>query len=250
MKLITLNLEGDRHLDVALPFFARENPDILCLQEVYETDMVRIARDNAMHYAFEAMTLRPRGGIEETSQPFGIGLVSKKEIKRVSAHLYHETVPPLSRFDDSTPERTNATIRRMVLIGEIEGMKIGTTHFNWSPNGVEDEAQLEAFPKLIEALNTYSELLLCGDFNIPRGVNSLYGRLISHFTDCIPLEIIGSVDVSRHRRRDTPLIAERISKYMVDYILTRGNYSVSDVRQVCGVSDHCAFVAEISTSKP
>lgn len=39
MKLISLNIEGHKHIDRQLPFFEIEAPDVLCLQEVFEPDV-------------------------------------------------------------------------------------------------------------------------------------------------------------------------------------------------------------------
>lgn len=45
LKIISLNLERSKHLHLNLPFFQRENPDVLCLQEVLEADIDRIVQE-------------------------------------------------------------------------------------------------------------------------------------------------------------------------------------------------------------
>jgi exonuclease III len=32
MKLININIEGDKHFDTVIPFLEKEKPDVLCLQ--------------------------------------------------------------------------------------------------------------------------------------------------------------------------------------------------------------------------
>jgi hypothetical protein len=39
MKVISLNIEGNKHYELVLPFLHTENPDVICLQEVLEDDV-------------------------------------------------------------------------------------------------------------------------------------------------------------------------------------------------------------------
>src|SRR3989338_8311574 len=39
IKLISLNIERSKHLNVVLPFLKREKPDVVCIQELLERDI-------------------------------------------------------------------------------------------------------------------------------------------------------------------------------------------------------------------
>jgi len=54
VKLISLNIEGDKHLDdKILPFFDKEKPDVLCLQEVFAKDIQKICQRTGLEkYSF------------------------------------------------------------------------------------------------------------------------------------------------------------------------------------------------------
>ncbi len=79
--------------------------------------------------------------------------------------------------------------------------------------------------------------ILCGDFNIPRGTE-LYHVLADCLYDNIPPEYVSSIDPVLHRVPNLSL--------MIDYMWSLERIRIENVRQVCGVSDHCAFVGEVS----
>jgi endonuclease/exonuclease/phosphatase family metal-dependent hydrolase len=80
---------------------------------------------------------------------------------------------------------------------------------------------------------------------MPRSVNDIYPSFTGSYTDAIPASILCSIDPVLHRTRTDPEVSARISEFMVDYIFTQPPYMAREVRQQCGVSDHCAFIAEI-----
>ena len=56
MKLISLNIEGDKHLDdKILPFFDKEKPDVLCLQEVFAKDIQKICQRTGLEKYFDGL---------------------------------------------------------------------------------------------------------------------------------------------------------------------------------------------------
>jgi len=42
LKLISLNIEKDRHFDLILPFLKKHQPDVILLQEVFSKDIPKI----------------------------------------------------------------------------------------------------------------------------------------------------------------------------------------------------------------
>src|SRR5215213_5513047 len=39
LSVLTLNCEGDKHLDLIFPFLQQQSLDVICLQEVFQADM-------------------------------------------------------------------------------------------------------------------------------------------------------------------------------------------------------------------
>jgi endonuclease/exonuclease/phosphatase family metal-dependent hydrolase len=95
--------------------------------------------------------------------------------------------------------------------------------------------QRGACDRLLELLDDRS-LVLCGDFNAPRG-KEIFSRLAAHWTDHVPLAHTTSLDPVLHRAGALQL--------MVDGIFSTPDYDVSGVRLHQGVSDHCAITARI-----
>jgi len=122
----------------------------------------------------------------------------------------------------------------------VAGYQIYATHFTWTPQMSETEKQHDHLDRLLTRLGG-RELVLCGDFNIPRG-NGAYQKLATKYKDNVPAEIVTTIDYELHRAK-----REGRSKFevVVDYIWSTPGYEVSDVRIVSGISDHCALVAEL-----
>ena len=119
--------------------------------------------------------------------------------------------------------------------GEI--FRIGTTHFTWSGRGIISERQNGDFAGLSRILDKAEEIVFSGDFNAPRG-GEIFSRLASRYKDNVPPEYTTSIDPNMHRNGKIEL--------MVDGLFSTPKYEVSDVKMVCGLSDHCALTAKIS----
>ena len=123
---------------------------------------------------------------------------------------------------------------------------IATTHFTWAPNGnISTDAQHMDMDAFLFHMEKYKPHVMCGDFNIPRGHNDLYDKLLIAYKDAVPELYATSLDAEFHRLRldqDRKVLLER---YMVDYILTQEPYRAEDVRLQFGVSDHAAVIATI-----
>ena len=104
----------------------------------------------------------------------------------------------------------------------------------------ETEAQHKHLDNLLSHLEG-KELVLCGDFNIPRR-NGAYGKLAARYKDNIPSNVKTTIDYELHRVK-----SEGKPKFevVVDYLWSTPKYEISGVRIVSGVSDHCGLVCEI-----
>ncbi len=237
INLLQLNIESNKHLDQVTNFLSKRKPEVTCIQELFESDisLLEKALGATCHYA--PMKRRMVDGV---SQIEGVGIFSRLPVRTSSKEYYVGLDLPDEYFDVTDIESRNRTQSHVVLWCEVEKentiFKVGTTHFVWTPDGEPDEFQCRALNKLMPILKKEGEFLLCGDFNAPRG-KEIFTALAQEFTDNIPAEYTTSIDGTLHRAGPIEL--------MVDGIFSTKNVRVTNVERLSGVSDHCAFVANV-----
>ncbi len=239
VKLVSINVELNRHNDSVASFLARERPDVICLQEVLESEMPHYGETLGMEGRFEPMALhqlpkfRGVAGLSET--PFGLAIFSRYPAV-FSVDYYCGSPNEIPKMRDPLEP-----INRMLLSAKCEvggrSFVIGTTHFTWTPDGSVSEAQRRDLGGLIAALARHPEVVLCGDFNAPRG-GEVWSELASRYKDNIPIAYDSSLDPVLHRTRGT-------RRLLVDGLFSTPAYRVSEARLVEGVSDHKAVVGAI-----
>ena len=241
IKLISVNIEKHRHIDRVLPFLKRENPDIICFQEILETDFPMFLKKMGFTGYFVPMSTFLIASVS-SSEKIGSGLaIMSKFPLEIEVHHYWGSM-------ESVPEHIHGNIpdsyNRMLLVGKLTKNKdkfsIGNTHFTWSKDGLVDDYQKRDIVKLMDILAKYPEIIFCGDMNAPRG-KEIFGKLVSKYKDNIPSEITTTIDKNLHRAGDL--------QHVVDVLFTTPQYVVSDIKIQDGVSDHMAIVAQISISK-
>ena len=241
LKLVSLNIEKDRHLDRITPFLSEQMPDVFCAQEVYESSIPVIAKAlSGTAYVYVPMTGRPK---ENPPHMQGVAIFSRLPIKAQSVRYYVGRPDTVPDSDDNDPLTYNASNRMVVLCDiEKEGQlfRVGTTHFTWTPDGEPTDGQRSDMRALIALFDDAEELILTGDFNVSRG-GELFGALAQRYKDNVPPHYTTSIDGNLHRKGQL--------NRMVDGIFSTPSYIVSDVEMISGVSDHCALVAKISTAQ-
>lgn len=238
LKLVSINIERSKHLEKVLPFIEREQPDVLCVQELMKRDVPAfIQRVGACAYA--PMSFHPA---DNNPGIMGVALFSRCPMVS-EARYYWGTGATDTVFDISTVASKHATESYALLLSTITAddiYRVATTHFTWTPNGAADDFQRADLQSLFGAAKG-EEFVLCGDFNAPRthqGVpGEIFSALAARYKDNIPLEYTTSIDKDLHRAGDLQL--------MVDGLFTTPSYIAKDVRLVNGVSDHMAIVATI-----
>ncbi|NQU98701.1 endonuclease/exonuclease/phosphatase family protein [Candidatus Woesearchaeota archaeon] len=234
-KLITLNIEKNRHLHTVIPFLKKEKPDVLCLQEVYDCDFEKYKEVSGLDGVFIPMFK----GITKPTKNTDPNVVQGNALLtnfpnngiKVTTYFGDENVPRFTTIANIPRKLSYTTI-------EVNGEKytIGTTHFTWTPDGEADDPQRRTFKELMKVLKRFDELILCGDFNAPRG-KEIFKKFEERFKDNIPLDVDTTLDLKLHKK--APLV------YVVDNIFTTPAYKVSNVRVVDGVSDHKAVIGEV-----
>jgi exonuclease III len=243
MKLIQLNVEGDAHLPLVKEFLTLEEPDVICLQEVFKKDLDSISP--LRHTSFLPMLLERQsdGSLDER----GIAICSRFEQTNHTRYYYHKPQEILLEQDKTNQETKRQTIQHGVLRTTIDGISFASIHHTWTQHGhMPSDYQKKDTRVLMKYLQTIAPTIICGDFNIPRGYNECYNDLTAYLVDCVPDSIASSMYIPLHRVRTNPVVAAEVARYMVDYIFrTPKSPNVSGVTSKCGMSDHCALIATI-----
>lgn len=243
LKLLTLNIEHDRHLDRVEQAIGTHRPDIVCLQEVFETDCPRLAAagDYTFKYAINTyMPMGRKGGAGEGPRSWGTAVLTRVPV-RSQAVLYYADDPRIRVFKEPNDPR------RAVLMTELEHdgdlYRIGTTHFTWSMAGETTDEQLADFVRLKQVLAPYPDYILCGDFNAPRG-RAMFAKFTDDLglTDNLPPHVITTIDPQFHYAGALELA--------VDNVFSTEQYRVTDVQVLEGLSDHKGLLATVSRLSP
>ena len=234
MKLISLNIELDKHLDRIIPFLKKKKPDVVCLDEVLQKDVAHLEKELGMRSEYEPTLL---WDTEQGSEPWGAAIFSAHKLADVRKDYYHGEPGVLHRQMSGETQLGN----RLLLSAEVTFGKtpyrVGIVHFIWTPDGQPTNFQRNSLAKLLEILVRFPDIVFCGDFNAPRG-GEIFSKIAEKYIDWIPKEYTTSIDGQFHRAGALP--------YMVDGLFSTPHYRAENVRLVSGVSDHMAVVADIA----
>lgn len=247
LKLISLNIESDKHFDRLRPFFAKEKPDVVCLQEVLKADLDALSEivfpDGEPEVIFVPQMDLKKANIFDIPARGQWGIAVFSWLKIQAAHFGYYSyskyasegeLPDLENDDPNSPHRGYIHVD---VEKDNQTFSIANVHFTWSPKGEATEEQREALGNLLALLQDYPQLILCGDFNAPRG-RATFNTLAQYYKDNIPENVTTTLDHNLHYAGKLDLV--------VDGIFTTEHYQANNVRVVDGVSDHCAIVAEIT----
>jgi len=227
-KIISLNVERDAHLLQVKDFIKRESPDIVALMEVKEDNLDELLPDHK--YRVFVPSLRLVDGVR-----LGV-VVASSEPFSAEDKFYCDRLGP-----DYLPGDGPAGCHRPgVVVVRRSGVMLAATHFTWTSEGSVTEEQTKHLQVLLKKLKG-RELVLVGDFNIPRG-NSNYQLLTERYKDNIPAEIISTIDWELHRAKRE---GKKKIELVVDYVWSTPAYVVEELRIVEGISDHKGLVASI-----
>lgn len=235
IKILNLNIEGDKHLSQVIRLVERENPDIVCLQEVFEEDFHMLHRRFGMQGIFMPTVWIDSAGLPGFGKngPFGVALFSRLPGKFSGDYYFKRRGSELPRYKG----KPNAGHRCLVWQKTGNGLTVATTHFTWSKNGQTTEKQRRELRMLMKLLaNKVKVDVLCGDFNAPRG-KKIWGLLAEKFIDNIPPEAKTTLEPNLHYSHGVKLV--------VDGFFTKpnGKSTVKSLQLIGGVSDHLAVSA-------
>ena len=246
LKLISLNIEGSKHLQKIRSFLEKERPEVLCLQELCEVDVPFFETLLGMSSFFVPMAVGKQG-------PSGVGIFATVPFVETAIHRYGGAEDGGGMIDGSNKETLHTSQRfalaRAVVEHEGERFQILTTHFPVTKQGQPTDYQRDDMRAVLAILAGLGDFVLAGDFNAPRILGGhpgeIFGMLASAYTDSIPATYETSLDLTLHRAVGQGL-AHEIADKMVDGLFTTPGYVAHDVRLHAGVSDHQAIVATIT----
>lgn len=243
IRLVSLNVERSKHLDLVIPFLEKQQADVVCLQELMEKDIAAISSslgNPSVH--FTLMTTIIGEGRS------GTGIFSRLPIEDSGMEYYvggdgsqQQDVNDRSTFNNAERAFSWCDVAQS---GATH--RIGTTHFTWTPDGLPSEEQRMHMRELLSTLSRHREFILCGDFNAPRG-GEIFAMLAQKYKDNIPSKYRTSIDVDLHRAGK--IASKKMDEKMVDGLFSTPGYVVSDVELHAGVSDHMAITASIAKAE-
>lgn len=250
MKLISLNIEGHRHLHQrVISFLVEQQPDVVCLQEVFGVDFPHLKHALQMDGLFVPMSM-----VEETSMhqshalgEMGVAILSNDPEAQFD-QVYYVTKKEHLRnglpifFFNGDPNSINRAVVWVTLPGKSneKPITVATTHFTWSVKGSYTPEQETDLRAMLEVTKQLPPHILCGDFNSPRipSEKNVFSQLAELYTDNIPPEYTTSLDEAWHKAGKLELMVDGLFS-------TPGAFKFYNTHLVSGVSDHKAVVTEI-----
>lgn len=237
LSILQLNIEGDNHFDTIPQLLEEKQPDVLCLQEVFESDLQHF------HETYPHILYAPLISIEVENKfrlsvkgNLGNALCSKYPFQMSVKEYYVGEEENIPGYVNGEPN----TLLRALCIADIqkneEVFRIATTHFTWSKYGEVSELQKEHLKPLLQLIEKYRPFIFTGDFNAPRG-KEIFDTIATHLKDNVPANITTSIDQHLHRISGIQL--------MVDGFFTSPEYSVTHIEMIDGVSDHQALFGKV-----
>jgi len=241
MKIISLNIEGDKHLDKIIKFLEKEKADIFCFSEIFEEDIKYITPLINMPYVFAHECYRSSmvKDVEEL-KTFGIAIFSKNIKWSETFFLIgnKNLIPKFQRSADLKEKPHELYVPAIITKIEFNNKEyfITNTHLTVTEHGESTDYSFKQATKLVSYLKKYPEMIICGDFNSPRG-GGVFDYFCKFYKDNIPKKYKTSLDQNLHRVKNL--------EYMVDVLFSTKNYTIKNVKLIDSVSDHMAVVAEI-----
>jgi endonuclease/exonuclease/phosphatase family metal-dependent hydrolase len=236
LKLICLNIEIDLHLDRIFPFFEKEKPDVVLLQEVLEKDLPLLESTLKMKSIFTPVAqFQWRESLQIEGQAIFTNLPLTKSY--VEYYRGHKDVIPFIELVPGAAEKLARALSVIQVEKEGKNYCLATTHFTWTPDGKPSANQSQDLEILFDLLSSFPDVILCGDFNAPRGT-PIFDKLATRYKDNIPPHVTTTIDKNWHKAGDLQLV--------VDGLFTTPHYNVDSIRLVDNLSDHFAIVANVS----
>jgi endonuclease/exonuclease/phosphatase family metal-dependent hydrolase len=233
LKLGCLNIEKYRHFDRVIPALCENDLDVICLQEVPE-DMVRRLEQALQASVYYVPLWSAWCEEHQEERPCGLAVfIRKGTAVHYDQFFYHTASASDHQF------MHNRILQYVTIEKDDVTYRVGHTHFTWTPDGKPTFAQYKDMRALFDVIDAHlldNDLILCGDFNAPRG-GPIWKKLSSRFRDNIPPLVVTTLDQEYHRAAPIFLV--------VDGMFASPHYSVRDVDLISGLSDHLLIAGKV-----
>ncbi len=236
LKLISLNIEQKKHLDLVIPFLKEQSADIVCLYELFEDDFPKLLQDFPYHGLFV-----PRAVYRHQPGQEGMALFCRYPISNHQVQFYDQFSQPIPELAHALVERPKTSLLSATIDVDGQAWHVGCTHFTWSANGQVNQEQRVNLQHLLQLTEQFPDLILCGDFNSPRG-KEIFDALARRYKDNLPADLTTTLDPQMH-------YSGKKLDLVIDGLFTTPEYRVKKVEIGKGLSDHYAIIAEISYQK-
>lgn len=239
IKILTLNIEGDKHLPQVIKLVNREKPDAVCLQEVFEEDF------HLLHHKFDMTGIfmpavwidRPGAPGFGKRGPFGVAILSRLPGEFGGNYYFKRRGSGLPRYRG----QPNAVHRCLVWQKIDNGLTVAATHFTWSKNGQATQKQRRELASLLQLLDKLQPDVICGDFNAPRG-GEIWAAISQKLVDNIPPEVKTTLDPTLHYTNGLELVVDGF------FTSPKSKMTVKSLRLIGGISDHLTISGVVSKS--
>ena len=235
MKILCLNTNRNSPLQNQRDLIERIIPDVICLQEMRED------------YFFEWLEIFESRGIfapqwyeymEEECVNVGSAIITTWKDSDFENHYYRGNSDSIPFFNGGNIEQ--AAIPRALQTATInvggDTYQVANLHFTWAPNGIPSQTQINDAYKVSKILEKLKQFVLCGDFNTPVG-SEAFRIMRSSATLAEVVDCDSTIDPNFHYEKNL--------KIVVDALLFTEPYMLNDIQLICGVSDHCALMANM-----
>lgn len=175
MKLVQLNIWQGRLLGQILAFLEKEQPDLLCLQEVYSSDLDSVILSFFRSYEAIQATLPNHQGffspvydiaVLGKQVRFGTAIFSRYPMSDQETVLISGELQSYKTFDDYIPNTRNLQ-RVTIHIDDTHSFCLVNHHGYWVANELGDDISVEKMKKVAGIVADSPRPLICsGDFNV------------------------------------------------------------------------------------
>lgn len=233
----------DKHFDRIFPFITERQPDAMCIQELFDDDRA-LWEQTFPEYTHQFIPMAIYQRDDGTTRTIGIAIFTKHPAHAWNYTYYVGTEDTLPTSPYVTERRPmNRALMWTTVTKDATDYIVANTHFTITAKGQSTPEQRADLESMQNILNVIPNVILCGDFNAPRG-RETFDQLAQTYTDNIPPHIQTTLDEKLHsaaRENGQPLL------YVVDGLFTSSAYTAMDVDIISGLSDHKAIIASIHT---
>lgn len=258
IKILNLNLfEGGLFFDNILDFIEKEKPDILSLQEVFDSKNENLAKNycsvNVLsenlpeYYHFfdpEFIALENNEKLPLGNAIFSKFPIASKNFYSLNPYLPFGEYDIVAKNNDYSNHPKNIQHAEIFIdVAEKKSLNIFNLHGIWGLDGTDNPARLKMSEIIIEAIKNKDNVILSGDFNLQPNTKTIL-NIEKHLTNIFRPEIDSKKLISTFnmKHKTNPGYATAI----VDMFFTSKNMRIRSKKILLDdLSDHLGILVEI-----